>query len=131
MYEVQAKDGSTTKDVISDIIIINNIRVGALLDINASHSFTNWLFAEWYGIRIIPTLHPQRILVFNHTLNIQKFCLSCHVWVADWIMLTDLFALPKMGEFNVILGMNWLIRYHATIDCKSQSVIFVSQDRRK
>nr|CAD1830108.1 unnamed protein product [Ananas comosus var. bracteatus] len=48
----------------------------------------------------------------------------CPVRVGDWIMPVDLLALHKLGEFDVVLGMDWLTKYYATIDCKDQTVTF-------
>ena len=37
----------------------------------------------------------------------------------------------KLGEFDVILGMDWLTKYNACIDCKSKKVILNIADNRK
>nr|CAD1840676.1 unnamed protein product [Ananas comosus var. bracteatus] len=39
-------------------------------------------------------------------------------------MPVDLLALRKLGEFDVFLGMDWLTKYYATIDCKNRTVTF-------
>lgn len=39
-------------------------------------------------------------------------------------MLIDLLALHKLGVFDIVLDMDWLTRYYATIDCKSWTVMF-------
>nr|CAD1829264.1 unnamed protein product [Ananas comosus var. bracteatus] len=57
-------------------------------------------------------------------LDIREFCPSCPVRVEDWIMPVDLLALRKLGEFDVVLGMDWLTKYYATIDCKNRTVTF-------
>ncbi len=77
-----------------------------------------------HGIKIIPTLHSGRGLVPDHTLDIREYCSSCPVRVGEWILLADLLALHRLGEFDVVLGMDWLMRYHATIDCESRIVLF-------
>nr|CAD1818072.1 unnamed protein product [Ananas comosus var. bracteatus] len=35
-----------------------------------------------------------------------------------------LLALRKLGNFDVVLGMNWLTKYYATINCKNRMVTF-------
>nr|CAD1839664.1 unnamed protein product [Ananas comosus var. bracteatus] len=39
-------------------------------------------------------------------------------------MPIDLLALRKLGDFDVVLGMDWLTKYYATIDCKNRTVTF-------
>ncbi|KAI3450341.1 hypothetical protein Pfo_007006 [Paulownia fortunei] len=47
---------------------------------------------------------------------------SC-VFISDRTLYADLVVLP-MPNFEVILGMDWLTKYHATIDCNKKIVIF-------
>nr|CAD1820659.1 unnamed protein product [Ananas comosus var. bracteatus] len=65
-----------------------------------------------------------QVMVPEHTLDIREFCPSCAIRVEDWIMPVDLLALRKLGEFDVVLGMDWLTRYYTTIDCKHRTVTF-------
>ncbi|KAI3452725.1 hypothetical protein Pfo_009389 [Paulownia fortunei] len=47
---------------------------------------------------------------------------SC-AFISDRTLYADLVVLP-MPNFEVILGMDWLTKYHATIDCNKKIVIF-------
>ena len=38
-------------------------------------------------------------------------------------MPADLVLLDVIG-FDVILGMDWLVQYYATVDCRAKEVIF-------
>nr|CAD1831628.1 unnamed protein product [Ananas comosus var. bracteatus] len=60
----------------------------------------------------------------DHTLDIREYCPSCPVRVGDWIMPVDLLVLRKLGDFDVALGMDWLTKYYATVDCKNRTVTF-------
>nr|CAD1840482.1 unnamed protein product [Ananas comosus var. bracteatus] len=60
----------------------------------------------------------------NVVADIREFCPSCPVRIGDWIMHVDLLALHKLGEFDVVFGMDWLTKYFATIDCKNRTVTF-------
>ena len=50
-------------------------------------------------------------------------CPDVTMSVGDQEMMTDLLVLD-MRDFDVILGMDWLASYHATVDCFSKEVIF-------
>ncbi len=58
MYEAQAEEALAAENVVEGIILINSIRVLALFDFGASHSFIDRLFAELHGIELVPTLPP-------------------------------------------------------------------------
>nr|CAD1821723.1 unnamed protein product [Ananas comosus var. bracteatus] len=124
MYAAQTEEAAAAEDVIAGIILLDGIRVRALFDTGASHSFIDRLFVELHGIPFIFLLHPGQVVVPDHTLDIQEFCPSCPVRVGDWIMPVDLLALRKLGEFDVVLGMDWLTKYYATVDCKNRMVTF-------
>ena len=48
---------------------------------------------------------------------------GCTVFVDGRELFVDLVVLD-MPDYEVILGMDWLSKYHATIDCKKEIVIF-------
>jgi hypothetical protein len=48
---------------------------------------------------------------------------SCVVQIADRDLLVDLILLD-IQDFDVILGMDWLSTYHASVDCYSKRVTF-------
>nr|CAD1821801.1 unnamed protein product [Ananas comosus var. bracteatus] len=124
MYAAQTEEAAAAENVVAGIILLYGIRVRALFDTGASHSFIDRLFAELHGIPFVSLLHPGRVVVPDHSLDIREFCPSCPVRVGDWIMPVDLLALHKLGEFDVVLGMDWLTKYYATIDCKDRTVTF-------
>ena len=57
------------------------------------------------------------------TLVIDRTCNSCKVIIEDRELPIDLVVL-NMHDFNVILGLNWLSRYHASTDCYEKKVNF-------
>ena len=42
-------------------------------------------------------------------------------------LFTDRFVIP-MGEYDVILGMDWLSKYQATVDCFKRRITLVAKD---
>ena len=48
---------------------------------------------------------------------------DCEVWVGERKLLGDLISLSIKG-YEVILGMDWLARYNAQLDCKKKVVEF-------
>nr|CAD1839588.1 unnamed protein product [Ananas comosus var. bracteatus] len=124
MYAAQTEEAAAAKDVVAGIILLDGIRVRALFDTAASHSFIDRLFAELHGIPLIFLLHTGHVVVPNHILDIREYSPNCPIRVGEWIMPIDLLALRKLGDFDVVLGMDWLTKYYATIDCKNRTVTF-------
>nr|CAD1833855.1 unnamed protein product [Ananas comosus var. bracteatus] len=48
--------------------------------------------------------------------------MACPVQIGDWIMPADLLVLNQMWGFDVILGIDWLSKYYAVIDCESKVI---------
>ena len=48
---------------------------------------------------------------------------SCVIQIEDRKMLADL-ILMDMYDYDVILGMDWLVAYHASVDCFRKEVVF-------
>ncbi|KAL0412554.1 UNVERIFIED_CONTAM: Retrovirus-related Pol polyprotein from transposon.6 [Sesamum radiatum] len=46
---------------------------------------------------------------------------SCEVKIEDRLFWADLIELPLQG-YDVILGMDWLYKYHANLDCHSKTI---------
>jgi len=124
MYAAQTEEAAAAENVVAGIILLYGIRARALFDTGASHSFIDRLFAELHGIPLVSLLHPGRVVVPEHSLDIREFCTSCPVRGGDWIMPVDLLALHKLGEFDVVFDIDWLTKYYATIDCKDRTVTF-------
>ena len=48
---------------------------------------------------------------------------ACPITVDDRELLADLIVLD-MDEYEIILGMDWLSKYYAKIDCRKKIVVF-------
>ncbi|XP_020242931.1 uncharacterized protein LOC109821150 [Asparagus officinalis] len=53
----------------------------------------------------------------------SRECKRCPVVVCGRELFADLLVIDTNG-FDVILGMDWLYNFHATIDCRRRSVVF-------
>ena len=59
----------------------------------------------------------------GQSLMVQLVFKSCVVSVCGIDTLMDLMLL-KMIDFDIILGIDWLASYHATVDCHLKEVRF-------
>ena len=76
---------------------------------------------EWQPSRL---LFPLSVVTpLSDELETDIFFPSCHVLVDGRELLADLILLDIIN-FDVILGMDWLARHYATLDCREKVVIF-------
>ena len=59
----------------------------------------------------------------SEELEMNVFFPYCPVLVEGRELPADLVLLDVIG-FDVILGMDWLAQYYATVDCRAKEVIF-------
>ena len=59
--------------------------------------------------------------------RIGMICRSCELEISRIILTVDL-RVMDMSEFDVILGMDWLVAYRVFIDCERRRVTSYTQD---
>ena len=89
-----------------------------LIDSSASHSFVSASFVKKLDM-VLELLNKVCVvsLPSSENLTSQFSCKAIHVKIAGRELLVDLIVL-EMVDYDVILGMEWLSKYNATIFCK-------------
>ena len=64
----------------------------------------------------------------GHVMCMDKVYKSCNVLVSGRELEANLMLLD-MYEFDVILGMDWLSTFHASMDCFGKKVVFRISDQ--
>ena len=59
--------------------------------------------------------------------RIGMICRGCELEISGTLLTRDL-RIMDMSEFEVILGMDWLITYRVVIDCKHRRITAYTQD---
>ena len=59
--------------------------------------------------------------------RIGTICRGCELEISRTLLTVDL-RIMDMSEFDVILGMDWLIAYRSVIDCERRRVTAYTQD---
>ena len=76
-----------------------------LFDSGATHSF------------VIPKVVSSfKGILGNHNLHADSYVLGIPIHVGSMVYPADLLVVP-LGQHEVILGMDWLSRYYAQLDC--------------
>nr|GEU68089.1 integrase, catalytic region, zinc finger, CCHC-type, peptidase aspartic, catalytic [Tanacetum cinerariifolium] len=120
----QATNSSGTVGTVTGTLFMNGRAVFVLFDTGATYSVISVSLSKY--INVPPTLlnytlsisTPMRSLVV-----IDRKYQNCPLQFNDKIRSANLFPLD-MYDFDIILGMDWLINHRAIIVCHTKSVIF-------
>ena len=95
-----------------------------LLDPGATHSFVSPSFALKLGVQPARLETPLSVTTpLSDALEADIYFPSCPISVVGRDLLAYLILLDVM-DFEVILGMDWLARHYAILDCREKQVIF-------
>ena len=118
------QDAQASNVVVAGTLSVCSLDARVLFDPGASHSFVSPVFAlrmEWHPSKMLFPLSVTTPL--SDELETDVFFPSCPVLVEGRELLADLVLLDVL-EFDVILGMDWLARHYASLDCREKVVIF-------
>ena len=122
VYAVTQQNADAAPDVVTGIISILDHDAYTLVDLGANHSFASRPFLDRFQIETQPLEGRMRVsLPAGDTLVSDRVVKDSRVLTGGQEFPTDLLALD-MRDFDVVLGMNWLSRHRATIDCYKKEV---------
>ena len=95
----------------------------ALFDSGATHSFISQRYVTTHSLGVRETNNIIHVESPVHRLaSIKQICKACPIKIGTRLLEADLILLPML-EFDVILGMDWLCKWGAIIDCKNKKVL--------
>ena len=124
IYALTREDVANALTVVTGQISILQQSTTVLFDTGATHSYISRKFSEKLAVppevssgQFLTTLPSGEIMASTHWLR------AVPVIIADRELFCDLTVLD-MTDYDVIFGMDFLIRYGAFIECRKQKVIF-------
>ena len=122
VYAVTQQDADAAPDVVTGIISILEHDAYTLVDPGATHSFASKPFLDRCQIETQPLEGRMRVsLPAGDPLFSDIVVRDSRVLIGGQEFPTDLVALD-MRDFDVVLGMDWLSRHRATLDCYKKEV---------
>ena len=108
--------------MVTSIISIIDHDAYTLVDPGARHSFSSKHFLDRFQIKTHPLEGRIRVsLPARDPLFLDKVIRDSRILIGGQEFPTDLVALD-MGDFDVVLGMDWLSHHRATLDCYKKEV---------
>jgi hypothetical protein len=117
-------------DVAVGMLSVESHPAKVLFDTGAMHSF---ITAKWVGTHDLPTSPMTTSMQINSVggkVQADKICLNVGVEIRGIEFPANLIVLGTYG-IDVILGMNWLMRYQADISCDKRTVRLISPSREE
>ena len=110
--------------VVTGQISITNTTAYVLIDSGASHSFIAGGFVKKLDRKPDDLAQPfVTATPSGETMQSRFWFRDVPIFLSGRELAVNLVVL-EMRDFDSILGMDWLSKYHATIDCKRKSVLF-------
>ena len=106
------------------VIPLFSVNATVLFDSGASHSFMAQTFVLTHHLKT--QIGTQEWNIHTPTGGIRvsnKVCRNCPLEIGHLILSANLVVID-MNDFDIILGMDWLSKHHAFIDCRKKTVCF-------
>ncbi|GJY21948.1 putative reverse transcriptase domain-containing protein [Tanacetum coccineum] len=116
-YALGGRDASPDSNVITSTYLLNNSYAKILFDTGADRSFVSSTFSA--SISITPTTlenHYDVELADGKIIGVNTVIRGCTLNFMNHLFNIDLMPVP-LGSFDVIIGMDWLTKYHGVIIC--------------
>ncbi|GJR10556.1 putative reverse transcriptase domain-containing protein [Tanacetum coccineum] len=121
-YVVGSARTNPNSSVVTGTFLLNNRYALILFDIGADRSFVSTAFSSL--IDIIPTTldHGYDVeLADGRIIWVNTLIRGCTLIFLNYPFNIDLMPV-EMGSFDVIIGMDWLAKYHVVIVCDEKLV---------
>ncbi|XP_074348976.1 uncharacterized protein LOC141688179 [Apium graveolens] len=122
-FNMNIKDAIQSSEVVAGTLSVNNINAKVLFDSGATRSFISESFVGKLNYEIELLVEPLSIIVANQEqVSVKSICPRYKVEISGYSFPASLIPF-QLGEFDVILGINWLVEHGAQIDCKKKKLI--------
>ena len=120
----QEVHASTT--AVIGILLVDKLKARVLFDSGATHSFISPYFVKTLARDKVLMKSPLAISIpVERTIKVKYVFSACVVEIDSKVYPADLIELDVL-DFDVVLGMDWLSKNYASIDCHDKCVRFKS-----
>ena len=127
-FNMTMKEAVKDADVVAGSLLVNSMHAKVLIDSWATKSFISKVFASKLNCPVELLEKALNVEIANQErIVVDQRCAQCEIEIGGCRFYVDLLPF-KSGEFDVILGMDWLSEHEAYIDCKNKKVILKVPD---
>ncbi|GJW55515.1 putative reverse transcriptase domain-containing protein, partial [Tanacetum coccineum] len=122
VYVVGSAGTNPDSNVVMVTFFLNNLYASILFDTGVDRSFVSTAFSSLIDITPTTLDHYYNVeLADRKIIGINTIIWGCTLNFLDHPFNIDLMPV-ELVSFNVIVGMDWLAKYHAVIDCAKKIV---------
>lgn len=130
-FNLKMKDVVQDPDVVAGMLLVNAISAKSLIDSGATKSFISQEFANKFNCETQPLEEALTIVIANQDrVVVTQVCPHCEIVISGHLFYVNLIPF-NLGDFDIILGMDWLSEHEAQIDCRKKEVILRSPNGDK
>ncbi|XP_074362411.1 uncharacterized protein LOC141702680, partial [Apium graveolens] len=130
-FKMTKRSNAQDSDVVAGTLSLKSVPIKVLFDSGASKSFISRNFVVKMDLMLEDLAEPLIIEVANQDrVSVSQLCPKCQLEIHGYSFSANLIPF-ELGEFDVILGMDWLSQYKASIDCKKKKILMVTEDNIK
>ncbi|XP_072959206.1 uncharacterized protein [Typha angustifolia] len=123
VFAMTEQDAEASNDVAIGTMTVFSHTAKIVFNPGATHSFISTSFLRYADMTPEPLDEPLFIAtLMGDSLEIRQIYSPCILTFGEWEFRADLLPF-EMHDFDLILGMDWLAAYHASINCYSKEVI--------
>ncbi|XP_052876248.1 uncharacterized protein LOC128282093 [Gossypium arboreum] len=123
VYATHHREDRDAPDVITGMFFIYELPYTTLIDIGSTHSYVACNMTESLGdIFGITASEIAVISSLGQSVEVTKLFREVPLVVQGVTFLVDLMEL-LFSEFDLILGMDWLVKHRATLDCTAKQIV--------
>ncbi|XP_075483700.1 uncharacterized protein LOC142523856 [Primulina tabacum] len=122
VYAITQEEVDNTNEVVAGSILLNEMPAYTLFDCGATHSFMSRRFYKKLKLEHDILSEPLRVATpASKIIETHKVYRNCQICISKQIFEAELIQL-NMIEFDIILGMDWLSKNHAIVDCQKKDI---------
>ena len=128
VFTVTQQEADASPDVITGMISVYDHDAYALVDPGSTHSFISLPFTERHQIESQPIDGRMVVSIPNgDTMISERIVPGSRLVIQNKDFPADLIVLG-IHDFDIVLGIDWLSKHRATLDCYKKEVRLVRQE---
>jgi hypothetical protein len=124
---VAAETAQEARDVVFGMFLVNSAPASVLFDSGASHSFISAQFVAKHGIPVHTMSNHMLVSSPGGNMRAMYQCLGVSFKIVGREFCANFIVLESKG-IDIILGMGWLCKVDAVIQCAKRLVILTSPE---